>query len=196
VYKYEALLERVVKYLNQKEESTLYVQDVYAGRDPSFAVPFRFVGECATHALFAHTMFPKDVKGIADHDKKRWTMLNVPSFRTDPDWDGSRSDAAIIVDFRRRIALVAGPADYCGTVKKTMFTIMNFMLPDLGYLSMHSSAKQRWKGRQRRNSFWPFWDRKYDPQCGSQPQTYWRRRNRLDEYRNIQLGRRVLRKTN
>jgi len=113
---YKALLERVVEYLNEKEDSTLYVQDVYAGRDPSFAVPFRFVGEYATHALFARTMFPKNVEGIENPDEKRWTMLNVPSFRTDPDRDGSRSDAAIIVDFRRRIALVAGPADYCGKI--------------------------------------------------------------------------------
>lgn len=139
--KYEALLERVVDYLNdEKEQSTLYVQDVYAGREPSFAVPFRFVGEYASHALFSQTMFPKYLKGIANEDEKRWTMLNVPSFHTNPERDGSRSDAAIIVDFRRRIALVVGPADYCGTVKKTMFTIMNFLLPDMDYLPMHSSA--------------------------------------------------------
>eukprot|EP00977_Amphora_coffeiformis_P007205 scaffold1565_cov221-Amphora_coffeaeformis.AAC.12 len=137
---YEALLDRVVDYLNE-HQSTLYVQDVYAGRDPSFAVPFRFVGEYATHALFAQTMFPKEVlEGMEHADDKRWTMLNVPSFHPDPERDGSRSDAAIIVDFRRRIALVAGPADYCGTIKKTMFTIMNFMLPDAGYLPMHASA--------------------------------------------------------
>ena len=136
---YEALLDRVVDYLNENQ-STLYVQDTYAGRDPSFAVPFRFVGEYASHALFSEVMFPKDVNDIKSPDEKRWTMLNVPSFRLDPDRDGSRSDAAIIVDFRRHIALVAGPADYCGTVKKTMFTIMNFMLPDMDYLPMHSSA--------------------------------------------------------
>lgn len=137
--KYEALLKRTVEYLNNKG-ATLYVQDLYAGRDPAYAVPFRFVGEYASHALFSRTMFPKNVQGIADPDSKRWTMLNVPSFLLDPERDGSRSDAAIVVDFRRKIALVAGPADYCGTVKKTMFTIMNFLLPDMEFLSMHCSA--------------------------------------------------------
>ena len=136
---YEGLLKRVVAYLNEKG-GHLYVQDLYAGSDPAYARPFRFVGEYATHALFTRTMFPKGVQGIADEDEKRWTLLNVPSFHTVPERDGSRSDAAIIVDFHRRIALVCGPADYCGTNKKTMFTVLNYMLPDMSYLPMHCSA--------------------------------------------------------
>ena len=136
---YERLLKRTVDYLNEKN-GKLYVEDLFVGRDPSFAIPFRFVGEYATHALFAKTMFPDNVEGVHCPDDKRWTLLNVPSFLLNPERDGSRSDAAVIVDFRRRIALVAGPADYCGTIKKTMFTIMNYLLPDLGYLSMHSAA--------------------------------------------------------
>jgi len=143
--KYEKLLRRAVDYLNKKH-GKLYVEDVFVGRDPSFAIPFRFVGEYATHALFAKIMFPKNIEGIHDPDEKRWTLLNVPSFLLDPQRDGSRSDAAVIVDFRRRIALVAGPADYCGSIKKTMFTVMNYLLPDLGYLSMHSAANVGEKG--------------------------------------------------
>ncbi|HGY91619.1 MAG TPA: phosphoenolpyruvate carboxykinase (ATP) [Planctomycetes bacterium] len=136
---YEGLLERVVAYLNEKG-GHLYVQDLYCGQDPTYAVPYRFVGEYATHALFCRIMFPKGIEGVADEDGRRWTLLNVPSFLCEPDRDGSRSDAAIVIDFRRRIALVAGPADYCGTNKKTMFTVLNFMLPDQGFLPMHCSA--------------------------------------------------------
>jgi phosphoenolpyruvate carboxykinase (ATP) len=136
---YEGLLARVVAYLNEKK-ATLFVQDVFAGSDPAYALPFRFVGEYATHALFVRTMFPKMVEGIENAEEKRWTLLNVPSFHTDPERDGSRSEAVVIVDIPHRIALVCGPVDYCGTNKKTMFTVLNFALPDQGFLPMHCSA--------------------------------------------------------
>jgi phosphoenolpyruvate carboxykinase (ATP) len=136
---YEGLLKRVVEHLNQKQAS-LYVQDVYMGSDPDFAVPYRFVGEFATHAMFALNMFPKNLEGVKDIDSRRWTMLNVPSFVCEPGRDGSRAEAAVIIDTRNRICLVAGRADYCGVVKKTIFTVGNYLLPLEGRLSMHCSA--------------------------------------------------------
>ncbi len=136
---YSTLLKRVVQHVNDRGDA-LYVQDVYAGSDPSYAVPYRFVGQYATHAMFAHNMFPKSVSGIEQADSKRWTMLNVQSFRCKPERDGSRSDRAAIIDFRNKICLVVGRADYCGLVKKTIFTVMNFLLPNQGFLSMHCSA--------------------------------------------------------
>lgn len=137
--KYTGLLERVVAHLNAKK-ATLYVKDVFMGADPDFAVPYRFVGEFATHAFFAHNMFPKALKGVKDVESRRWTMLNAPSFVCEPERDGSRSEAAIIIDFKNRICLVAGRADYNGVVKKTIFTVGNFLLPNQGRLSMHCSA--------------------------------------------------------
>ena len=110
--KFDGLLRRVVAFLNQKN-STLYVQDVFAGTDPSYSVPYRFVGEYATHAMFAHNMFPKHVEGVADVEAKRWTMLNAPSFRCEPERDGTLSERAVIVDMRNQVVLVAGRADYC-----------------------------------------------------------------------------------
>jgi len=142
---YQGLLQRVVEHLNQKK-ARLYVKDVFVGSDPSYAVPYRFVGEYAAHAMFAHNMFPKDVTGIANPESKRWTMLNVPSFTCVPARDGSRAEAVIAIDFRNRIGLVAGPADYCGVVKKTIFTVMNFLLPNQGFLSMHCSANVGQRG--------------------------------------------------
>ena len=137
--KYQGLLKRVVEHLNQKKAS-LYVKDVFVGADPDFAIPYRFVGEYATHAMFAHNMFPKDLPGVKDVDARRWTMLNVPSFTCVPERDGSRAEAAIIIDIKNRICLVAGRADYCGVVKKTIFTVGNYLLPLQGRLSMHCSA--------------------------------------------------------
>jgi phosphoenolpyruvate carboxykinase (ATP) len=137
--KYQDLLERVVEHVNNKH-ATLYVKDVFMGSDPDFAVPYRFVGEYATHAMFAHNMFPKDLQGVKDVDARRWTMLNVPSFVCEPERDGCRAEAAVIIDTRNRICLVAGRADYCGVVKKSIFTVGNYLLPLDGRLSMHCSA--------------------------------------------------------
>ena len=137
--RYEGLLQRVVEHVNARGKP-LYVQDVCVGVDPAYAIPYRFVGEYAVHAMFAHNMFPKRVEGMEDTEDRSWTMLNVQSFRCDPELDGSRSDRAAIIDFRNRICLVAGRADYCGLVKKTIFTVMNFLLPEQGFLSMHCSA--------------------------------------------------------
>jgi phosphoenolpyruvate carboxykinase (ATP) len=85
-------------------------------------------------------MFPKGIAGVKDEAAKRWTMLNVPTFHCDPAIDGSNSRRAVIIDFKNKIGLVVGRADYCGVVKKTMFTVMNFLLPEMGELSMHCSA--------------------------------------------------------
>ncbi len=136
---FDALLGRVAEHLNARR-STLFVKDVYCGTDPSYAVPYRFVGEYATHAMFVHNMFPKGIEGVEGEDGKRWTLLNVPSFRADPAIDGTLSKRAVIADFERRIMLVVGRADYCGVNKKGMFTVMNYLLPELGHMSMHCSA--------------------------------------------------------
>ena len=136
---YEALLKRVTDHLNAAG-ATLYVQDGCVGVDPAYAIPYRFVGEYATHALFARNMFPREVPGIVNPEAKRWTMLNVQSFRCEPERDGTRSDRAVIIDFRNRTCLVLGRADYCGVVKKSIFTVMNFLLPNDGHLSMHCSS--------------------------------------------------------
>ncbi len=136
---FDALLARVVAYLNEKQ-GRLFVQDTYCGWDPDYAVPYRFVGEFATHALFAQNMFVADVPGVENEDDKRWTLLNVPSFHCDPERDGTMSKRAVIMDIEKRIGLVLGRADYCGIVKKTMFTVMNYLLPEMGELSMHCSA--------------------------------------------------------
>ncbi|MBI3171514.1 MAG: phosphoenolpyruvate carboxykinase (ATP) [Hydrocarboniphaga effusa] len=135
---YQGLLKRVVAHVNAKK-STLYVKDVFMGSDPEFAVPYRFVGEYAAHAMFAHNMFPQNLK-VADVDARRWTMLNVPSFVCEPARDGCSAEVAAIIDTKNRICLVAGRADYCGVVKKTIFTVGNYLLPKQGRLSMHCSA--------------------------------------------------------
>ncbi len=142
---FDPLVDRVVAHLIRLR-ARLYVTDVYCGTDPDFAEPCRFVGEYATHAYFcnimlpAHLMPPAHLNGAADHREHGWTLLNVPSFHCIPDRDGTVSQRAVIIDMQRRLALVLGRADYCGVNKKTMFTVMNFVQPQKGQLSMHCSA--------------------------------------------------------
>ncbi|MEC7375906.1 MAG: phosphoenolpyruvate carboxykinase (ATP), partial [Actinomycetota bacterium] len=136
---FDTLLPRVIDHLNERQRH-LYVADVFCGWDPTFAEPYRFVGEFATHAYFCNIMFPKAVREDSDRAKAGWTLINVPSFECVPERDGTRSNRAVIIDIENRVGLVLGPADYCGVNKKTMFTIMNFVLPEKGQLSMHCSA--------------------------------------------------------
>ncbi len=143
--KYQGLLKRVVEHLNSKK-ATLYVKDVFMGNDPDLAVPYRFVGEYAVHAAFVDNMFPKDIAGVKNVDARRWTMINAPSFVCVPERDGCRSEAAIVIDSKNKICLVAGRADYCGVNKKTIFTVGNYLMPKEGRLSMHCSANVGEKG--------------------------------------------------
>lgn len=136
---YEALLARVIQHLNDTN-ADLYSTDVFCGWDPAFALPYRFVGEYASHAYFANIMFPKAVRDDIDQETDGWTMINVPSFHCVPERDGTRSERAVIMDIKNKIGLVVGRADYSGVVKKTMFTVMNFALPEQGQLTMHCSA--------------------------------------------------------
>jgi phosphoenolpyruvate carboxykinase (ATP) len=136
---FDALLPRVIDHLNDSQ-ATLYTTDVFCGWDTEFAEPYRFVGEYATHAYFCNIMFPKDVRDDVDRADAGWTLINVPSFQCDPERDGTKSNRAVIIDIENRVGLVLGRADYCGVNKKTMFTIMNFVLPSKGQLSMHCSA--------------------------------------------------------
>ncbi len=139
---YERLLGRVIEHVNQVG-GNLFVQDVVVGHDPAFAIRYRFIGQYATHAYFAHNMFiPSPSNGAVEGFNRDscWTMLNVQTFRCEPKRDGCRSERVAVIDFRNRICLVAGPADYCGLVKKSIFTVMNYLLPNQDILSMHCSA--------------------------------------------------------
>lgn len=136
---FDALLDRVIAHLNSRGQH-LYVADLFCGSDVEFSEPCRFVGEYASHAYFANIMLPHHVRDDSDRAEHGWTVLNVPSFVCDPPRDKTLSNRAVIIDIEREVALVVGPADYCGINKKAMFTIMNFVLPAKGQLSMHSSA--------------------------------------------------------
>ncbi len=117
----------------------LYVQDLYAGADPAHRLRVRVVTEAAWHSLFARNMFrlpPKDA--LADFAPD-FTVLQLPSLRADPETDGTHSQTAIVIDLVARKLLILG-THYAGEIKKSIFGVLNFLLPDQGVLPMHCSA--------------------------------------------------------
>lgn len=134
---FDALYARVADYLAAKGE--LYVFDGYAGVHPQHDRAFRVVCELASQALFANQMLRRPEAGALAGFAPDYTFLVAPGFECDPGRDGTRSSAAVMVDFGHRRVLIAGTR-YSGEVKKTVFTIMNYVLPHLGVLPMHCSA--------------------------------------------------------
>lgn len=134
---FDALKEKVIKYLNEKE---LYVFDGIAGADAKYAMKFRVVNELASQNLFIHQLLIRPTKqqleSFGDAD---FTILAAPNFKCDPEVDGTRSEAAIMLDYEGRTAIIVG-TQYSGEIKKTVFSTMNYFLPLQGILPMHSSA--------------------------------------------------------
>jgi len=135
--KFSALYARVQAFLQDEE---LFVQDCYVGADPEYRMPIRVITEHAWHSLFARTMFipPATLDAYQSHVPE-FTVLAAPSFHCDPRIDGTRTDTAIILDFSRRVALICN-SSYGGEIKKSVFTVMNFLLPLSDVLPMHCSA--------------------------------------------------------
>lgn len=135
--KFNSLLARVQAYLQGEE---VFVQDCYAGADPEYRMPIRIITTKAWHSLFARNMFiTTENRDELKKHAPEFTVLALPSFKTDPRLDGTRSETAIIIDFSQRLALICGSA-YGGEIKKTIFTVLNFLLPDSGVMPMHCSA--------------------------------------------------------
>jgi phosphoenolpyruvate carboxykinase (ATP) len=132
---FDRLRERMMRHASARD---LFVQDTYAGADASYRLPVRIVTELAWHSLFARTMFINDDEGREKHAPE-FTVVNIPSFRADPAQDGTHSPTFVLMDFRQRLVLIGGTS-YAGETKKSVFTILNYLLPQRGVMSMHCSA--------------------------------------------------------
>ncbi len=135
--KFNALLARLQAFLQGEE---LFVQDCYVGADPTYRMPIRIITDTAWQSLFARNMFIN----IANRDELKkhvpdFTLIAVPSFKCDPKIDGTRTETAMIINFAQRLALVCG-TQYGGEIKKTIFTIMNYLKPLENVMAMHCSA--------------------------------------------------------
>ena len=123
--------------LGSLKGTELFVQDCYAGADAQFRLPIRVITEYAWHSLFARNLFIND-PGNAPHAPE-FTIVDAPGFRAVPARHGSAADVVIALSFAERLVLIGGTS-YAGEIKKSVFTILNYLLPLEGVLSMHCSA--------------------------------------------------------
>lgn len=117
----------------------LFVQDCFAGADPAHTLPIRVVTQRAWHALFARQLFIRPDPQHTDEHVPEFTIFFAPGFHADPAEDGTRSETCIVINFKRRVVLIAGTS-YAGEMKKSVFTILNHLLPARGVFPMHCSA--------------------------------------------------------
>jgi len=117
----------------------LFVRDVYAGADPSFRLPIRFITPNAWHTLFVYNMFLRPADGELSSFAPGFEVLHAPEFQADPAVHGTKSGTFIIISFAQQTILIGGTR-YAGELKKSIFTLLNYLLPLKGVLSMHCSA--------------------------------------------------------
>ena len=135
--KFDILFSRMQAYLQRRD---VFVQDCYVGADPNYRMPIRVITEMAWQSLFARNMFIP----ITNHEEYKkhvpqFTLIAAPDFKADPKIEGTRSETVIVINFAKRIALIAG-SSYAGEIKKSFFTILNYLLPLKNIMSMHCSA--------------------------------------------------------
>jgi len=137
IERFQALKNRLCAYLQGKD---IFIQNCYTGADERFRIPIRIISERASHALFARTMFLRELNldRLAQH-RPEFTVLHVPDFRADPEIDGTRSEAFVLLHFGEGLILIGGTA-YAGEIKKSIFTVMNYLLPQRSVMAMHCSA--------------------------------------------------------
>src|SRR5215210_8040341 len=135
--KFDGLFNRLLGYLQGRD---VFVQDAYAGADEQYRLPVRFVTEHAWHSLFIRNMFilPESLE-----EYKRFvpefTIIGVPGFKATPSIDHTNSETFIVLNFEKKLAII-GNTEYAGELKKSVFTLLNYLLPLEGVLSMHCSA--------------------------------------------------------
>jgi phosphoenolpyruvate carboxykinase (ATP) len=132
---FDALHKDMLASLAGKE---LFVLDCFAGADPKYRLPVRIINELAWHNLFCRNLFIDD-PAAAEAASPQFTIIDSPSFKADPTRHGSRSEVMIALNFAKKLVLIAG-SSYAGEMKKSIFSVLNYILPLQDVLSMHCSA--------------------------------------------------------
>ena len=133
---FEGLRARMVEALAMRD---VFVQDCWAGADRDHRLGVRVITECAWHSLFARNMFIVPDEAELRDFKPDFTILQLPSFLADPARDETLSETFIVANFAERIVLIGGTS-YAGEIKKSVFSVLNYLLPESGVLPMHCSV--------------------------------------------------------
>ena len=133
---YDAIRSKVVAYLQGKE---VFIFDGFAGADPKYTQAFRVVNELASQCLFIRQLLRRPTEEQLADFKADYTVLVAPGFKCIPEIDGTRSEAAILVNYEEKEVVIAG-SQYAGEIKKSIFSVMNYVLPKMGVFPMHCSA--------------------------------------------------------
>ncbi len=135
---FDTLYHKVTAYLQGRNA---FVQNAFAGADPRYRIGVRVVTETAWHSLFARNMFIRATDKELDEFQPDFTIIHVPNFHSLPQYDGTNSEAFVLLHFAERLILIGGTA-YAGEIKKSVFSVMNYLLPLKGVLPMHCSANE------------------------------------------------------
>jgi len=131
--KFQALLDRVVQHMAERD---LYVMDLYAGADRAYRLPIQIICEYAWHAVFVKQLFVRPELTELAHHAAEFTVIAAPEFEAVPERDGTRSGTFILADFTRKVILIGG-TKYAGEMKKSIFGVMNYLLPARDVFPMH-----------------------------------------------------------
>jgi phosphoenolpyruvate carboxykinase (ATP) len=133
---FEALYEDMLTYLKGRD---VFVQDLIGGADPAHSINMRMISELAWHSLFNRTMLRRPEREALDDFTADFTVINCPGFKADPVRHNCRSETVIAMNFDRKLILV-GNTEYAGENKKSVFSLLNYLLPEKGIMPMHCSA--------------------------------------------------------
>ncbi|NNM75501.1 phosphoenolpyruvate carboxykinase [Sphingomonas sp. ID1715] len=141
---FQALKQDFLAHL--KTKPTLFVQDLFGGSQPEHRVRVRVINEFAWHNLFIRTLLVRPGEADLAGFQPEYTIIDLPSFQADPERHGTRSETVIAVNFSEKLILIGGTA-YAGEMKKSVFGILNYLLPTKGVMPMHCSANVGPDGR-------------------------------------------------
>ena len=134
--KFAGLLGKLCAFFQGRD---LFVQNLYAGADPRYRIPVRVITEYAWHNLFARNLLIQPDEPMVHSSSDTWTIIDSPRFHAIPEVDATRSEVFVTINFARKLVLIGGTS-YGGEIKKSVFTILNFLLPGQQVFPMHCSA--------------------------------------------------------